>query len=562
MVSLILLAIFGFSASFYQQFYIPKLIAFYFMASACLILIWIRQPLKLPGAKPLVFIASFVLAGAVFGVSSKSPLTGFTQWSFYLGACLLYIAFLQLKHPDTERIFKVLFFAALAQLVLVILQQLGANNVLPQALIGEHERLFGTVGNQEFLSTLLGAGFFIGLHLYETNKDRNKRILILIACAGLFMGLVLAQNKGALLFIGLYFLWKRFPGYKLMLAFAMLALVLAVFMFPVSIKGRVLLWMVAAVMYAQHFATGVGFLQFENSYMDVVRELFGRHPLLSEMFGSYPAMTMDAHNIFLQFGTELGTTGLLLSLIFAGHVLRIANANRNYLGAALLFLLFKSLYTVVLASITGMIVFMLLLASLSPKRNIEFAGARRYSAMAAAPAVAVLFAVATWLSLSDYYYQQGVRALFMGRSEQAVSELNRALMFNRENSDAHLALAHVSYLQHDYAGMDHQIQNALRFRKNKDTYKVAANMYYYAKQYDEAFELYQHLHATFPQHLTSLTKLACIYMLRRDYEKAYAMAQQVLRTVPRKEAESDERNLRIARQIVIDSHPHLFPLIQ
>ena len=59
-----------------------------------------------------------------------------------------------------------------------------------------------------------------------------------------------------------------------------------------------------------------------------------------------------------------------------------------------------------------------------------------------------------------------------------------------------------------------------------------------------------------------MTKLASIYMLRGDFDKAYTMAQLALHALPRKEAESDEKNLRIAKQIVKDSYPYLSPAIK
>ena len=557
MAGLILLAIFGFSTYFYQQFYIPKLIVFYALAVSALILIGARRRLVLPETGPLLFMAGFVLAGLLAGVPTATPLSSFMQWAFYLGACLLYVAFLKFEPRDTESLLKLVLAAALVQLVLIVMQQLNLHALVPAALLGKHERLFGTVGNQEFLATLLGVGFFIGLHLQANAGDRNTRRWLQIACALLLIGLVLAHNKGALLFIGLYFLWRRYPSYKLILAVCALALAIGIFLFPDSIKGRVLLWTAAAVMYQQHLLTGVGYLQFENEYLGVVRDLFSAHPAWAQTFGSHAAMVLDAHNIFLQFAAELGTAGLVLSLLFAAHVLRVASANPGYLGAALLFMLFKCLYTVVLPSVTGMIIFMLLLARLTPKRSIELAGVPRLAAVAATPVLAVLLicaAVPTW---SDYYYQQGARALFMGQDEQAVADLGRALSINRENSDAQLALAQASYQQHDYANMHRHLQDALHNRKNKDTYKIAASMYYYARRYDEAFGLYRELHAAFPQHLTSLTKLACIYMIQGDFEQAYAMAQRALHIVPREEAASDAKNLAIARQIVKDSYPHL-----
>lgn len=556
--ALLLLATFAFSSSFYQQFYIPKLIVFYGMAMACLAFLASQRQVFLPCTKVLVFMASFLFVTATLGVHSPTPLTAFMQWTFYFGACLLFVTLINLDRPSLETLLKAVYGAALVQLVLTIPQFLSVQSVMPAALIGQHDRIFGTVGNQEFLSTLLGAGFFLSLYFRNQAGDRKTRRLLMAGGVALLLGLALSQSKGSLLFIGMYFLWKRFPSYRrLVLALCLVALVMAVFVFPTSIKGRLLLWMAASMMFAQHFVSGVGLLQFENHYLDVVHALFSSYPRLSEIFGGNTAMSMDAHNIFLQFGAELGITGLVLSLVFMGYGLRLVNANRNYLGVALLFLLSKCLYTVVLTSITGMIVIVLLLAVLSEERAFEFAGLARSTTFAAVTLAVFVFIASIFLSTSDYFYQQGARALFMGQNELAAENLNRALDINREDADAHLALAHASYLKADFDSMRGHINNALLYRKNKDTLKVAAYMFYYAKHYNDAFPLFQFLHVTFPQHLTSLTKLASICMLRGEYDLAYAMAQAALRTVPRKPAESDARNIKIAKQIAADSYPFI-----
>lgn len=557
LAGMLLLAIFSFSTCFYQQFYMPKLLVFFCIAVLGLAWLTQRRQLYLPDARVLLFIAAFILAGALLGIPSGAPIAGFMQWAYYLGASLLYIVFLQFDRAQFELLLKVLLGAALLQLGLIVVQQANLHGVLPAALIGGHERLYGSVGNQEFLATLLGVGFFVALHFRAHAGDVKHRLLLAIASGALLLGLALAQNKGGLLFVGMYFLWRRYPRRMLLTGLAAAVLVLGVLLFPDSVKGRALLWMAAAAMYLQHALAGVGYLQFENHYLDAVRDLFASHPALSGAFGTHTAMTLDAHNLFLQFGAELGTAGLLLSLAFARHAWRIARADNGYLGAALLFLLFKCLYTVVLPSITGMIVFMLLLAGLAPKRSIKWAGAKRYAGLAATPLLASVFAFAAVPALSDYYYQQGARSLLMAQNASALLNLNQALALDPENADASLALAQAGYLQHDYAGMGGHLQEALRYRKNKDTYKIAASMYYYARRYDEAFELYQRLHEAFPQHLTSLTKLACIYMIRGNFDRAYVMAQQALHATPREEAASDAKNLEIARQVVIDSFPRL-----
>ncbi|HEY6094925.1 MAG TPA: hypothetical protein VIU93_08230 [Gallionellaceae bacterium] len=559
MAGLILLVIFAFSIRFYQQFYIPKLIVFYVMGALSLLLLICRPQQRMPPMRVLLFMATFLLVLSIQVALSPAPLTSSMQLAFYVGAMLLYLALLQFDAAGITVLLKVVFAAALLQLVIIALQQFGTPALLTTALVSEHERLLGTVGNPEFLATLLGVAFFIGLHLREHEHQQLRRGLLLLAAVALLVGMLLTHNKGALLFIGAYFLWRRVPNYRLMLVIALLALVLAVFVFPDSIKGRALLWLVAASMVAQNLFAGVGLLQFENRYLDVVHELYSAHPALSDALGSHTAMSMDAHNLFLHFGAELGAAGLVLAILLALHILNTVRSSQGYLGAALLLVLFKCMYTVVLTSVTGMLLLVLLLVALSPASTAASSRLPRFAFTAAAPVVMALLVFTASLTLSDHYYQRGIRSLFLGQAD-AAENLQHALLINDENADASLALAHVSYLQYDYPAMQHYIEHAIQYRKNKDSYKIAGSLYFYAKRYDEAFEIYQFLHATFPQHLTSITKLASLYMIRGNYDMAHNMAQLALDTVPRKPAQSDEKNLAIARQILKDSSPHLSPL--
>lgn len=565
MALMLLLAIMAWSSLFFQQFYLPKLLVFFGIAASGSFWLSQRRELHLPDRRVPAFMALFTLAGGLSTLLSAAPQTSLMQWAYYLGACMVYLVFFQFDRNGLELLLKVLFGLALLQLGIELLQWANLHPLLPAALIGQHERLFGTTGNQEFLAALLGAGFFIGLHLRaqidrrDVRRGRHARLLLAIACAALLLGLVLAHNKGGLAFIALYFLWRHLPRRKLLLALLLPALAVAIILFPDSSDGRLLLWLAAALIYLHHPLTGTGYMQFENHYLDAVRELFRSHPALATLLGNHTAMSLDAHNLLLQYGAELGSTGLLLALLFARHAWRLGRDDGGPLGAALLFLLFKSLYTVVLPSITGMLIFLLLLARLAPRTRaiLRQPQAARYAAVAAAPVLAALFAYAALPVLSDYYYMQGARALFMGQDAEATEALNRALILDRENADASLALAQASYSHHDYPAMRRHLEDALHYRKNKDSYKIAASMYYYSRRYDDAYALYSQLHQAFPQHLTSLTKLACIFMIRGDYEQAYATAQQALHARPRNRAPSDANNLRLARQVALDSYPHL-----
>lgn len=553
LAALLLLAALAASTLFYQQFYIPKLIAFYALGMLAVIQMSLRRQVKLPGNGTLLFVASFAWAGMMWGVNTSTPETSFMQWSYYLSALVLFLALLQLEAQEVSGLLKVVLVTALLQIPFMFVQLANA----PLAKSNASTQLLGTIGNPEFLSTWLGVAFFIGLHFSESAKTKWQRISLLVIGAVFLLGLAMAQNKGALLFVGLYFLWRKYPSRLLISGIMLAVLLLGIFLFPDSIKGRLLLWLVAASIFFQHPVFGVGLSQFENHYLDMVQELFTTYPILSEKLGAHTAMTMDAHNIILQFGAELGLAGLIMSLLFVAYLWNAARAHPGYLGAALMFLLYKCMYTVVLTSITSMIVLLLLLAALITTRTVEMPVCGRLALKATGAVLVMLLLLSTVFTLPDYYYQRGLHLLLMRDDSGAEKEMEKALSLNKEYTSASLALAQLSYQRQAYKNMKGYLEEALYYRKNKDTCKIAASMYFYSRYYDDAFHLYQFLHVTFPQHLTSLTKLASIYMLRGDYKQANLFAQRALQTTSRKEAGSDEKNLRIARQIVVDSAARL-----
>lgn len=553
LAALMLLVVLATSSLFYQQFYIPKLIAFYTMSVVAVFQLSLRRQLKLPESSAMFFMAGLALVGMIWGMDSSAPETGFMLWAYYLSASMVFLALQQLNAEEISSLLKVVLVTALLQLPVILFQMANSSSML----VNGSSHIPGTIGNPEFLSTWLGVAFFIGLHFHEDAETQGLRIGLLLACTALLFGLLMAQNKGGLLFIGLYFLWKRYPSRLLIVGIMLAMLLLGIFLFPDSIKGRLLLWSVAELMIVQHWLAGVGFVQFENHYLDVVHKIFTTYPEISDRLGAHTAMTMDAHNIILQFGAELGLAGLILAVLFSRYLWKVANTNPGNLGAALLFLLYKCMYTVVLTSITSMIALLVLLAALTNKRAIEVSVHGSLALKGSGVLLILLLMFSTVLTLPDYYYQRGLHLLLMGDNSSAVVEMERALSINKEYASANLALAQVSYQRQDYEKMKGYLSDALHYRKNKDTCKIAASMYFYSRHYEDAFNLYQFLHVTFPQHLTSLTKLASIYMLRGDYRQANLMAQKALQTVPRKEAASDEKNLRIARRIVSDSATRL-----
>jgi hypothetical protein len=83
-----------------------------------------------------------------------------------------------------------------------------------------------------------------------------------------------------------------------------------------------------------------------------------------------------------------------------------------------------------------------------------------------------------------------------------------------------------------------------------DIVKISAHMRFYSHLYAEAEPLYAFILQVFPEHLTSMAKLALIRLEAGDSEGARSMARRLLDTQPRHENLSDAGNREIARRIL------------
>jgi tetratricopeptide (TPR) repeat protein len=90
------------------------------------------------------------------------------------------------------------------------------------------------------------------------------------------------------------------------------------------------------------------------------------------------------------------------------------------------------------------------------------------------------------------------------------------------------------------------------FMRDMDTYKKSAHMYFFSKEYQKALPLYSGLLAAYPQHLTSMARLAQIHEAAGDHASARELAKRLLNTAPRVPSDSDLRNVQVACSLLFD----------
>lgn len=553
-VPLVFLPPLVFSRTFHDGFEIPKLLSVYLLAAGCLVALLARPVLPAPDRGTQRFLLACVLMVIASGLFSTVTVNTVTSLAGVTGLAAIYLFVASADERSRRWLLASLVMLATVEALIVLAQVARFDAWLPGYLLyGKHPAI-GTLGNEEFLSTLLAVGFFVALH-FEAAATGRRRVGLWLAMGLMLTGLVAAHNKGALLFIAVYFLWRRWPrpwllGFAATAGFAALA-----WLWPESMQGRVLLWLASGTTFLAYPLTGIGPAQLENGYLDAVHTLFTHFPVLAGVFFDNAAKVQDAHNLALHWAAEYGLPGLALAVVFVVHGARRAHALGGALGAALLLLLFKSLYTVVLGAVTSALLLVMLLALAAPQDAPAvwvLAPWRRALIFVAALAPMV---TATWVLAGDRHYERGMHALMSGELDEARWHLENALHHHPQQGDTWLALAQVHFQRHDTPAMEAALRRALAYKREINTTKIGAHLYFFSGHYREAETLYQYLHVIYPAHLTTLARLALIAQSRGDYTLARWYALTLLDTPQAREKWSDAVNRATARRILQQTTP-------
>lgn len=539
-----------------RTFFVPKLLLTYATALASLGVLLQRREVRWPGARASAGAGALFAAMALLAWRAPAPGAAWVELSVLACGAVLFLAVAQLGERERRLLSVTVVAAAALQLGLSLLQAVGARALLPSALQPRPDlAAFGSVGNPEFLATLLGVAAALALALLPRTPGPARWRRAAPIVAALVVGLLAARNKGGLALVGGWLLWQalaRWPRIRgwLLVTGMVLSLAAVARLAPDSVKGRALLWLASGQMIADHPWLGVGAGQVQNAYLPAVRELFARHPWAAAQLGSYTAQVDDAHDLLLQSWASLGATGLIAAVGLLVISLRVGR-RAGVQGWALAWLGFKSLYTVVLGSLSGTMLWALALGLGPWHWEPVPMGARRRWLLALG--VGVAFAPAWFgvrLALADRAYRRGVVAEAVGDRGGALAAFDAAVSWQPGFAEAHLGKAYVHFGRGEREEMQRDLELALGLARTMDVVKIAAHMRFYSHLYAEAEPLYAFLHEVYPEHLTSLAKLALIRLEAGDEEGARALARELLATRPRHRNASDAGNREIARRIL------------
>lgn len=546
-VLLVLVPFFVHSNALVQGHFLPKIGAMALLSAAMSIILFLRARVWLPQRGVLFgFVAWFTLS-AVSGAFSVSPWLSYLNTGVAFSAFLLFLFLLNIQRRTTRLLMGGIIVSGFIQFLTLV-------KVLPwhYSTYDPEGRWTGTLGNSEFLATLLGCGVFCSLYFMRLIRVRWQKAILLAGIAVLLVGLALTGNKGAFFLITAYLLWLTYDRRLWPWLLLGVACIVVAAFFPSAILGRIFLFITGLAVFVAYPLFGVGAGQLSNHYIEAVQNIFSHFPMTVTWFGAHTATARDVHNLLLSFGLELGIGGFVLGGLFLWYGFWLCRPLHHPLRGGLAFLLIKSLYTVVVSSGTGAILLAVFLAAAMPRRWIRQATMPvAIGAGQVAAALFVIFLIGAWIA-SDLHLRRGIKFMVLGEQNSARAELKVALKANPENAEAWLTLGEIEFLDRDTTAMELALNKAVFFMRDMDTYKKSAHMYFFSNDYQKAFPLYSSLLTAYPEHLTSMARLVQIYEAAGDHASARGLAMRLLRTVPRVPSNSDLRNVQVACSLLYD----------
>lgn len=475
-----------------SSFMVPKeaLLAISALAVGILFIFWAisRENTEILFRREQLYLTLFVVYMGVSCFFSSSFFSAVEQFLPFLSGYILLNVFLVFyrngdKHNNLQfELIQALVLAASLEAFLAIMQYLGIMNAFFQNAHGKW-RVFGTMGNPNYIAEFLLPVFFINLNLLHHEPRPNYRRYYSITLVTIVVGIFSTVSRsGILLLFGgsmLYlFFYIRVTGVNLKrflvllvnrasraISLIVIAFVLILFVLPLlradrtlinhvtnkdSVTGRLFIWQNSVKSAVDHFPFGTGIGGFRKAYSDAQYSHF-KNGNLDFLENSW--IVARAHNDLLQFFAETGVwvAFLLLFLFLVAKHGGTNLASDNFsigIFVAFLTMLGSSMVNFPLRVAPNLYIFFILTALVILHRScnttlllkFNVAGAKaRWLLTVIIPLVLLIIFPLRFLQ-SSYYLQQGKEAEYK-------KDYRAAEFYYRESFDIHPGNSEAAYLQ-------------------------------------------------------------------------------------------------------------------
>jgi tetratricopeptide (TPR) repeat protein len=216
---------------------------------------------------------------------------------------------------------------------------------------------------------------------------------------------------------------------------------------------------------------------------------------------------------------------------------------------ALIFLIYKCMYAVVIPSVIGGFLMVYFFARLS-RESKEIVTVPHYVKGGIVVFGSIILVWSIIFVFSDNFSKKGYKELIKGNLVAAEQQFSTALKIHPNHSMSQLGMAYVFFSKQEFVLMGGYIEEALNSEASINVIKPSAALYLRSGDLASANALYYKIHRAYPEHLTPLAKMAEIAIQQGNDELATHLAKKILAINPRIKSTSYEINRQFARQIL------------
>lgn len=525
---LLMLTLSGKSSFFYQEYFVVQSIGLFFLCFYFFVIGFYNK------VESLFLIFSAVVGVSLFFIFNANNLNFFQMKYFNFGLCLIAAwSVANFNRDEKDQLKKIVIVIAVVQALIAIGTQLFFRKFL------FNSEAIGTVGNSDFLASILAAGIFF-LEDFKISK-KSKFLLFLV----LGLGVLSTFSKGTIVLLMVVPLLRLWPRKTLFICLATFPA--AGFLLSEFLKGRLQVWITAFFIMIENFWTGIGPGKFSSGYFQKNIVLMN-NPFFKNQFGAWSSEVSDAHNLPLQMGSETGIWGLFLVLLLYLFCFRLFRKRMRASSDYIIFGTVKSLYTVLIPSIQNSFLLLFALAD-----QVSENWPKKFDSVLASFCTIFLF---FYLSLlwsfthSQYYLQEGYKASQAGLLSSSLQHFHEASKYNPHDYEIILAKAYANLKLTNCDEAGRLVYEAVTRVQSMDSYKRGGHILYECRFFESALSLFGKLHLVFPEHRTTTMKIAWIMFFLKDKTSAKYYAEEVLKITPRRRSISDEKNLREANNLL------------
>lgn len=545
--------------------------------------IWTRSQLNLP-------IYLFILIMSISLFESKFLIVSLRDYEIFLSYFLIY--FLVINNIENEQEFysliKLFFIISFIISIYTIIQYYGLDPYLK-----ELGALTSTIGQKNWISNYLALIFPMIFSFFLLEEIKKNKILLFLLLSIIYTTIMICQSRGIWISISLTLIFAIYTVIKfnifeifkknkkwliiLLSTFLIITIIYStdnplnknLLTLPQralstfdekdpSINTRFLIWKNTLQMIKDKPLLGSGIGTFKMNYLDYQAEFFKDNP----DYIKYYTFPKEAHNEYLQIGSELGLLGLGLFIaiifIFYSTVLNFLKKEQNSKNKLVCWGLIMGISCFLIHSLfcfplhvpaLGSTFFTIIGLTAIYIRNFNLSQFKKEkivkklknkgailkiicSILAVIVMIIAIDSLVIRPYLSEVYSYKGKDSLVEGNYQRALSIFEYGEKLDPYNGNILINLGATYYNLNIYNKVENILKRAERYIKDKNIYLNLGLYYKNTKNYKKAEEEFKYAIYLCPKFTKAYFNLGLLYFEKENYDGTIEQWEKILKIEP------------------------------